>query len=99
MENLVSVPVSGKTQCSEYPGHSKCLKKITKGNCPKKETHGCNSSQYKHGTDVDFQKVQTSHFMTSLAEDKHLEPHPGERALSEGKKELIKGGPQFRPYP
>lgn len=94
-----SVPVVGKTQCSEYPGHSKCLKKIAKGNCPKKETHGCNSSQQKQGTDVDFQKVQTSHFMTSLAEYKHLDPLPGERALSDEVKEIIKNGPQFTSYP
>lgn len=99
MEKEKVLLTDGKAECNLYPGHSKCIKTIDKGDCPDKENHGCGSKQRKHATDSGLQMIQTAHFMRALKEGKHLEPLPGERGISDEAKVVIKNGPTFSPYP
>ncbi len=99
MEKEQAFPMESKGECNLYPGHSQCLKRINKGNCPDKENHGCSSKQRKHATDFDLRRIQEAHFMRALAEGKHLEPFPGEPDHTGAVKEILERSPSFKPYP
>ncbi len=97
MERGQAFPMESKGECNLYPGHSHCLKKIEKGDCPDKENHGCGSKQRKHATDSDLQKIQTAHFMRALAEGKHLENFSSDEQQRKTAQEISEKHP-FRPF-
>lgn len=99
MEKTEPTLVIGKAECNLYPAHSQCLKRINRGDCPDKESHGCSSKQRKHATDSGFQVIQQAHFMRALEEGKHLEPFPGETDRTDAVREILERSPSFKPCP
>ncbi len=74
-ENMNTIEVVA-AECNQFPGHSRCVKKIEKGTCPTATAYTCCSGQRKHGTAADLQRVQHDHFIAGLRRGEHLKPFP-----------------------